>query len=103
MSFTDLNLTFSCSDEQKELIVLVINKNRKLLINDNELQYGSLRTKLAAIYQNKSRKEIYIQADQSVSYGYVAQVMAEVKRAGITKVGLVTEPGEVPKWKPNPP
>lgn len=84
-------------DEQKDLIVLVITKNKKLLINDNELQFSSLRTKLAAIYQNKQRKEIFIQADQTVSYGYVAQVMAEVKRAGITKLGLVTEPGEVPK------
>ncbi len=81
-------------DEQKDLIVLVITKNRKLLINDNEIT-GPLTPKLQAIYQNKSRREIFIQADQTVPYGFVASIMAEVKQAGISKVGLVTEPGEL--------
>ena len=40
----------------------------------------------------KPQIEVVIQADQSVIYGFVAQVMAEVKRAGISRVGLVTEP-----------
>jgi biopolymer transport protein TolR len=78
-------------DEQQEQIVLVINKDRKILINQNEISAKSLQAKLAAIYTNKSTREIIIQADQAVSYGFVAEVMAEVKRAGITKVGLVTE------------
>ena len=79
-------------DDQQDQIVLVITADKKLLINKNEIRQNNLRTKLAAIYQNKQSREIFIQADQDVSYGYVAQVMAEVKRAGVTKVGLVTEP-----------
>jgi biopolymer transport protein TolR len=78
-------------DDQQESIVLVITSDKRLMINKNDISARSLRAKLAAIYQTKSNKEIFIQADQSVNYGYVAQIMAEVKRAGITKVGLVTE------------
>jgi biopolymer transport protein TolR len=78
-------------DEQQESIVLVISRDRKLTINQNEIARRELTQKLAAIYRNKESKEIFIQADQSATYGYVAQIMAEVKRAGITKVGLVTE------------
>lgn len=79
-------------DDQQDQIVLVVTADKKLLINKNEIRPRELRTKLAAIYQNKQTREIFIQADQDVSYGYVAQVIAEVKRAGVTKVGLVTEP-----------
>lgn len=84
-------------DQQEDQIVLVVNSNRTITINKNEIQFRQLRAKLGAIYQNKQTREIYIQADQSVSYGYVAQVMAEVRQAGVTKIGLVTEapkPGE---------
>jgi biopolymer transport protein TolR len=79
-------------DDQQEQIVLVITRDRKLMINKNEIDRRELRAKLNAIYQNKTTREIFIQADQNVSYGYVAQTMADIKRAGITKVGLVTEP-----------
>lgn len=81
-------------DDQQEQVVLVITRDKRLMINKNEFPAKGLRTKLAAIYQNKPTKEIFIQADQNVAYGFVAQVMAEVKRAGISKVGLVTEPPE---------
>ena len=37
-------------------------------------------------------KEIYIEADETVPYGFVAKVMALVRRGGIEKVGLVTDP-----------
>ena len=79
-------------DDQQDQIVLVITSEKKLMINKNEIRIREFRTKLAAIYQNKASKEIFIQADQDVPYGFVAQIMAEVKRAGVSKVGLVTEP-----------
>lgn len=78
-------------DQPNEQIVLVIHSNQKLTINDNTIAPGTLSRKLAAIYDGKQNKEIFIQADQAVNYGFVAHVMAEVKRAGITKVGLVTD------------
>ena len=79
-------------DEQQEPLILVITKNRGIHINKNDIAFSELRAKLDAIFHSKSSKEIFIQADQGVNYGFVAQVMAEVKRAGVTKVGLVTDP-----------
>ncbi len=83
--------TAQALDQQDEQIVLVIHKNKRISINDNTLGVTGLSKKLAAIYENKKNREIFIQADQSVNYGFVAQVMAAVKKAGITKVGLVTD------------
>ncbi len=80
-------------DEQKEPIVLVIHKDQHVTINENTVATSSLdgfERKLKAIYANKEAREIFVQADQAVPYGFVARVMALIKKAGITKVGLVT-------------
>jgi biopolymer transport protein TolR len=37
-------------------------------------------------------KLLYLQADKDVAYGVVVKVMAEVRAAGIGKLGVVTEP-----------
>ena len=72
-------------------LVLVINKNKQVQINGNIIETGSLRVRLEAISSVKPDVEVFIQADRGIPYGYVAQVMAEVKKAKITRVGLVTE------------
>ena len=78
--------------EQEEQIVLVIQANGQIEINKNRIPLDGLAKKLAAIYKDKKRREIFIQADQSIPYGTVATVMSTVQRAGISKIGLVTEP-----------
>ena len=80
--------------EQAEQIVLVVRKGGEIEINKNAIPLDGLATKLAAIYKTKKRKEIFIQADRTVPYGTVATVMSTVQRAGIHKIGLVTEPKE---------
>ncbi|HLE01456.1 MAG TPA: biopolymer transporter ExbD [Bdellovibrionota bacterium] len=80
--------------EVPDQVVLVINRSRQISINGNTIQSGLLRMKLDAISSVKPQVEIFIQADQSIPYGFIAQVMAEVKKARINRVGLVTEPGD---------
>jgi biopolymer transport protein TolR len=80
--------------EPPEQLVLVVNKDRQILINGNAIENSSLRARLQAIAQAKPGVEVFIQGDQSVPYGFVAQVMAEVKQARIHRVGLVTVPGD---------
>lgn len=75
-----------------EQLVLVVDKSRRISIADHTIQAGTLSKRLVAIAQAKPGVEVLIQADQNLSYGTIAQVMAEVKRAGITRVGLITEP-----------
>jgi biopolymer transport protein TolR len=80
--------------EAPDQLVLVINKSRQIMISEHIIPPGTLLKKLEAIVAAKPKIEVVIQADQSVIYGYIAQVMSEVKRAGISRVGLVTEPGD---------
>ncbi len=75
-----------------EPFVLVIHKNKKITVGDAPIPSESLREKLIAIFEKRPNKQIYLQADRSVDYGYVAEVMGEIRAAGIFSIGLVTLP-----------
>lgn len=80
--------------EQEKPVVLVVNKNGTVQIAGNNISSGDLSTKLKAIFENREKKEIFIQADKGIAYGIVATVMSQAQAAGISRIGLVTEPGE---------
>lgn len=93
----DVNLpkTSSTGIELNETpFVIVIQTNGKIKIADIEVPLSSLKDKLKAIFQNKKNKQVYIQADRKVDYGYVAETMAEIRQAGIFNISLVTLPKE---------
>lgn len=80
-------------NEVPDQLVIAVDKNQKIFIADHAVEKGTFFQKIEAIAAAKPQIEVVIQADQNVSYGYIAQVMAEVKRAGIHRVGLATHPG----------
>jgi biopolymer transport protein TolR len=79
-------------DLSEEPFVLVIGPDQKMTIVKNKITMAELRTKLKAIFEHKKNKQIYIQADRKVDYGFVAEAMAEIRAAGILNIGLLTVP-----------
>jgi biopolymer transport protein TolR len=75
-----------------EPFVIVIKKDRTLHIGEAELKVATLKTKLQAIFATRKNKQIYLQADRAVDYGAVAEVMGEIRAAGIYSIGLITVP-----------
>jgi len=53
---------------------------------------GLLEAKLRSVKQRNADVSVYLRADRDVAYGTVVQVMDGVKRAGIEKLGMVTDP-----------
>ena len=78
-------------NESQDPIVISVNKRREIAFNGTTIEGDSLRTRLEAIVRVKPDVQILIQGDQGVPYGAIAQVMGEVKRAKVQRVGLVTE------------
>lgn len=81
-------------NEVPDQVILTITQAKQLKISGKDIETGTLRKRLEAMVDVKPQLEVFIQADQGVAYGFVAQVMAEVKQAKITKVGLVTQPSD---------
>ena len=79
-------------DPGEDPFVLVIKKDRRIVLGSATVPMAQLQGKLKAIFDNRKEKQIYIQADKEVDYGTVAEAMAEVRSAGIFNIGLVTIP-----------
>jgi biopolymer transport protein TolR len=75
-----------------EPLILTIKKDGKLFLGRQEIAQAELQQKLAAIFEGKDGRELYLRADQAVPYGLVARAMAAAREAGATKLGMVTEP-----------
>ncbi|MSP40364.1 MAG: protein TolR [Deltaproteobacteria bacterium] len=78
----------------QEHLVVTVAKNGKTYLNDNVVTLGELGRKLRAITKLQPDKQVYLRADQDVRYGIVMKTIAEIKQAGIEKLGMVTRPGE---------
>lgn len=77
-------------------VTLNITKSSQIYLNRKEVFLSQLQPTLVKYFRNKTQKQIYIRADGSLPYSFVAQTMAAVKLAGISKIGLVTLPPEDP-------
>jgi TolR protein len=74
----------------EERVALVVKRDLKIYMNDTPVSLSDMRQKLQAI--SKMNPNVFLKADKDVPYGFVVEVMGEIKEAGIEKLGMVTEP-----------
>jgi biopolymer transport protein TolR len=77
-------------DEEK--LLLTVSRDQKVYLGRDEIPFERLEPALLGNERMQREKELYVQADETVPYGFVVKVIAIVKKAGIQKLGLVTDP-----------
>ncbi len=90
----DIKLPTSASSTIKPELraVLTIEKDQRLYLDKDQLSVAQLERKLRVMKQEHADVSLYLRADRDVPYGIVVQVMDGVKKAGIEKLGMVTDP-----------
>lgn len=90
----DIKLPTSTSNTIKpeERIVLTIERDQKLYLDKDPIGLAQLEERLRAVRQRNEEVSVFLRADRDVPYGTVIQVMDGVKKAGIEKLGMVTDP-----------
>jgi len=90
----DVNLPKSESNTVKpeDRIVLTVTRAQEIFVEQERVDIGKLKAVLDSIRKSKPQINVYLRADRDAPYGAVVQVMDVVKRAGIDKLGMVTEP-----------
>jgi biopolymer transport protein TolR len=76
----------------EEPIILTITKPGGIYINQTSYTLETLRPQLQLLYAGRQEREMFLRADADVPYGVVVTVMDELKKAGIFKLGMVTQP-----------
>jgi len=79
---------------EEETLTISITIDKKIFINKMEVDLKDLRERLVRMYQQRTDSSLFFKADRELPYGFVAQVMAEIKMAGIEKLGIITTPPE---------
>jgi biopolymer transport protein ExbD len=75
-----------------ETVDVVIDASGNYLWNSEPVSRDELEAKLAAAAQQAAEPVLRINADKNARYDPVAQVLAAAQRAGLHKVGVVTQP-----------
>jgi biopolymer transport protein TolR len=90
----DVNLpkTSSKPTAVEERLVLTLTKDRMLYINERLVPMATLDTRLKEMLRDRADKTVFVKADKDLAYGYVVETMDKIRRAGVERVGMVTEP-----------
>jgi biopolymer transport protein TolR len=82
--------------EREKKIVVALNENGEIYIEKKKYSLFELKLEIRSLVRNKGKEleeeDVFLRADSNVPYGTVMEVMAEIKKAGINKIGLITEP-----------
>lgn len=76
----------------EERLVLTLTKEQGIYLNDKPVPMASLEQYLRDQFKNRQDKVLYLRADQALQYGFVVETMDRIRRSGIEKLGMVTEP-----------
>lgn len=75
-------------------LVLTIDADEHIFVGGSRVpvKEEDLTEKLASIYRNKEKKDLLIKADEQLKYGKVVKIMATAQKAGVDRIGMITQP-----------
>jgi biopolymer transport protein TolR len=79
-------------DVDDEKLLLTITRDRDVYLGETQVPRDRLDEALRTNKKLQMDQAVYVHADENVPYGFVVQVFALIREAGIEKVGLVTDP-----------
>jgi biopolymer transport protein ExbD len=69
---------------------LVAAADGTLQLNDQKVSRGDLQTALHSLYASRGDRTIFLQADRTLPYAAVVDLMDACREAGIERIGVIT-------------
>ena len=77
----------------KDIPTITLKSNKNIFWNREKMVNLLVLTQKLEEYLGRYKNGgIYLRADKMLDYGFVMQVLATVRRAGVESIGMVTEP-----------
>jgi len=73
-------------------LTLALDAHGAIFLNDRPVTPEQLRQRLQEVARAHPDTELQLRADQSLAYGKVVEVMAQVQKAGLSRIGFVAQP-----------
>jgi len=71
---------------------LSLDAQGRVYWNGERLEQGGWRARMAAAAAQQPQPEVHIAADGELAYRKVVELMSDAARAGLTRIGFVTDP-----------
>ena len=80
--------------EKPKTLQVSINADNAIFIDAEAVDRNTLETRFREAVAKDEMVEMHLTADRATRYETVAETMSAARRAGLTKIGFVTQPGE---------
>ena len=71
-----------------------------LRLNDDAISREQLETALRSLYATRNERTIFLQADRSLPYAAVVDLMDACREAGVERIGVITRKSEMGEKAP---
>ena len=78
-------------DSPEKTLDISVDKSGKIYVANQEVKLEKLTPKITALVKENPKIQMMISGDKKADYGSVIEVMALLRRAGFTQVGLKTD------------
>jgi len=78
--------------QPEERLVVSVTRDRGVFLDSQPISLDRLSKVLSGMVQRNPKAAVFLKADEKVAYGTVMKVMDVIKKAGVDRVGMVTEP-----------
>jgi biopolymer transport protein ExbD len=95
----ELPATETATDIEESRVVVSVDRDLRIRINDRPVHYDLLEDRMAALARQRPSETVYLRADRLLPYGEVLLVMDRIRKAGVTRVALVTVPAPTARGK----
>ena len=79
-------------NDAPQFISVALDAQGKLFFGDEALETAAFAARVLDAARKNPRTEVQLRADKGVPYGRVAEVIGMVQKAGLNRIGFVTEP-----------
>jgi biopolymer transport protein TolR len=88
----DLPETDSENVEAIDAIQVSINSRNELFIDYERVSLLEFGKRFRQVFGGRTDIPVFVNADKRVPYGLVIRVIADIQKAGVVKLGFLTEP-----------
>ena len=74
-------------------VALAIDAQGRLYVGEEAISPEQLAARLLEAARRNPQTEVQLRADRGVPYGRVAELIGAIQKAGLSRIGFVTEPG----------
>ena len=79
--------------DKPQTLTVSIDAENRIFLDNEPVDRGILEERFRTAVANDARVEMHLRADRQTRYETVAETMSAARRAGLNRIGFITQPG----------